>query len=70
MSKFERAEVVQRLREALAFAYVDAAMDDEVSIEGCEGDEALDVQFVQYSLETNEPIARFSVSFRVEELPL
>lgn len=48
----------------------DAGLDEEVDIEGYEGDEARDVIFVQYSLDDNEPIARFNISFRVEELPL
>jgi hypothetical protein len=64
MAKFERDEIERRLKEALAIAYQDVAYDDEIDVE-VDGPFAV---LVQYSLETNEPVARFEIRFDIEEV--
>jgi|GEM_PF-5865266 len=64
MSKFEHDELERRLKEALAVALVDVAYDDELDVD-VDGPFAI---LTQYSLDTNEPVAKFEVRFDIREV--
>lgn len=65
IEKFARDELERRLKDALHVAFIDCAIDDEIDVE-TDGPFPI---IVQYSTETNEPIAHFEVRFHIEEVP-
>ena len=60
---FDKDEVERRLKEALHFALEEAVIDESLSVDASGPFPIL----TQYSLETNEPIAKFEIRFDIKQ---